>query len=119
VLRAETIKNPVKAQALRRLTTSLADLGLSSLSSHIPTSQTDIRRCVFPRNFRYRFLLSNSRNLPFCSLFTSTRAYTATDRVAITSCCSSAADLGAAEAYFYRAVHAGVACGCGVVVCGM
>ena len=43
-LRAETIKNPVKAQALRRLTTCLADMGVSALSSHIPHSQLDIKR---------------------------------------------------------------------------
>ena len=43
-LRAETIKNPVKAQALRRLTTCLADMGVSALSSHIPQSQLDIKR---------------------------------------------------------------------------
>ena len=43
-LRLESIKNPVKAQAFRRLTTSLADTGLSSLSSHIPPSQADIKR---------------------------------------------------------------------------
>jgi hypothetical protein len=83
VLRQESIKNPVKAQALRRLTTSLADTGLSSLSSHIPPSQSDIK-----------------------SLFTSARALDTSDRDAIASCCSNLADLGAAEAYFYRAVHA-------------
>lgn len=43
-LRQESIKNPVKAQALRRLTTGLEDLGVSSLSSHIPPSQGDIKR---------------------------------------------------------------------------
>jgi hypothetical protein len=43
-MRQENIKNPVKAQALRRLTTGLEDLGVSSLSSHIPPSQGDIKR---------------------------------------------------------------------------
>lgn len=41
------------------------------------------------------------------SLFTTTRVLTSTDRHAVSSCCPSPADLGAAEAYFYRAVHAG------------
>jgi hypothetical protein len=82
-LRGDSIKNPVKAQALRRLTTSIADMGVSSLSMHIPSSQGDIK-----------------------SLFTTTRALTSADRLAISSCCNSSADLGAAEAYFYRAVHA-------------
>lgn len=58
-------------------------MGVSSLSMHIPSSQGDIK-----------------------SLFTTTRVLTSADRLAISSCCSSSADLGAAEAYFYRAVHA-------------
>jgi hypothetical protein len=106
LLRADTIKNPVKAQALRRLTTALADMGVSSLSSHIPQSQADIRRSFLHCKFleiHSRFPALN----PPRSLFTSTRALAATDRLAISSCCSLQADLGAAEAYFYRAVHAG------------
>jgi hypothetical protein len=108
-LRAETIKNPVKSQALRRLTNCLAEMGVSALSSHIPESQLDIKRLML-----FSFLVFAFNTLPAphsshssTSLFTTTRVLTSTDRHAIASCCAAPADLGAAEAYFYRAVHAG------------
>jgi hypothetical protein len=114
LLRQESVKNPVKAQALRRLTTSIADLGVSSLSSHIPASQLDVKRYRLPSISLLCCLyklqqLFNTLLIPvvFPSLFTTTRALDASDRHAIASCCTNPGSLGAAEAYFYRAVHAG------------
>jgi hypothetical protein len=113
LLRADSIKNPVKAQALRRLTTALADMGLSSLSSNIPPSQSEIKRFVpgfrlfIDLYYLHYYYYSTVFLIRTVSFFATTRVLNGVDRQAILSCCSSQHDLGAAEMYFYRALNAG------------